>query len=139
MEELSSGSEQGALHRQAALPCLTERSSSTGMEPGFQTVVLKQVTNSAPPSTHTHARDTHHEGLLLVHRLETPVAEFGGGVDELEVDPLQGAAARLHQQGLAQRQYAFLGSNDAALQHQEVVGHLTVVDKSTLDREIKTK
>lgn len=44
---MSSVSEQGDMHRRAVLPCLTERSYSTGMEPGFQTAPLKQVTNSA--------------------------------------------------------------------------------------------
>lgn len=129
-------SEQGVMHRRAALPCLTERSSSTGMEPGFQTAELKQVTNSArlrhkPPP----GRKTHHEGLLLVHGLETSVTEFGRGVDELQVDPLQSATARLHQQGLAQGQHPLLGSNDTPLQHQEVVGHLAIVDETTLERE----
>lgn len=129
-------SEQGVMHRRAALPCLTERSSSTGMEPGFQTAELKQVTNSArlrhkPPP----GRKTHHEGLLLVHGLETSVTEFGRGVDELQVDPLQSATARLHQQGLAQGQHPLLGSNDTPLQHQEVVGHLAIVDETTLESE----
>lgn len=127
------------MHRRAALPCLTELSYSTGMEPGFQTVVLKQVTNSAQLS-HAHTPElleTHHEGLLLIHRLETSVTELGGGVDELEVDLLLSTTARLHQQGLAQGQYPLLGSDHTAFQHQEVVGHLTVMDKSTLRREIK--
>lgn len=131
---MSSVSEQGVMHRKATLPCLTERSYSTGMEPRFQTALLKQVTNSAPLQ-HYPPFDTHHEGLLLVHSLETSVTEFGGGVDELEVDPLQSTTARLHQQGLAQSQHPLLGSNNTALQHQEVIGHFTVVDKSTLDRE----
>lgn len=43
---------------------------------------------------------TYHEHLLLLHSLEAAVAKLGGGVDELEVDLLQGAAAGLHQQRL---------------------------------------
>lgn len=104
------------------------------MEPGFQTAALKQVTNSAPLQ-HKLPHDTHHEGLLLVHSLETAVTKLGGGVDELEVDLLLSTTARLHQQGLAQGQHPLLGSDNTALQHQEVVGHLTVADKSTLDTE----
>lgn len=107
------------------------------MEPEFQTALLKQVTNSAQLSHTTELLATHHKSLLLVHSLETSVAELGGGVDELEVDLLQSTTARLHQQGLAQGQYPLLRSNNTALQHQEVVGHLTIVDESTLDREIK--
>lgn len=126
------------MHRHAALPCLTEHSSGTGMEPEFQTAPLKQVTNSAS-RTHQHhwPFDTHHKRLLLIHSLETPVPKLGGGVDELEVDLLQSTAACLHEQGLAQSQHPLLGSDNTALQHQEVVGHLTIVDKSTLDKEIK--
>lgn len=102
------------------------------MEPGFQTAGLKQVTNSAPFQHKPPLINTHHESLLLVHGLETPVTKFGGGVDELEVDLLLGTATRLHQQGLAQGQDPLLGSDNTALQHQEVVPHLTIVDKSTL-------
>lgn len=43
---------------------------------------------------------SYHEGLLLLHSLEASVTELGSGVDELEVDLLQGAAAGLHQQRL---------------------------------------
>lgn len=126
------------MHRSAVLPCLTERSYSTGMEPRFQTAVLKQVTNSAPCHTKPW-RQTHHEGLLLVHGLETSVTKLGCCVDELEVNLLQSATARLHQQGLAQGQHPLLGPNNTALQHQEIIGHLTIVDKSTLDTERKIK
>lgn len=62
------------------------------------------------------------------------MTEFGRGVDELEVDLLQSTAARLDQQGLAQGQHPLLGSNHTALQHQEVIGHFTIADKSTLDK-----
>lgn len=46
------------------------------------------------------AAPTDHEGLLLLQRLEAAMTELGSGVDELEVDLLQGTALRLHQQGL---------------------------------------
>lgn len=86
------------------------------MEPEFQTAALKQVTNSARLEDGTKRLEiTHHEGLLLVHSLETSVTEFGGGVDELEVDSLLGATARLDQEGLAQGQDPLLGSNNTAL------------------------
>lgn len=87
------------------------------------------------------------------------MTELGGGVDELEVDLLQGAAVGLHQQRLeeetgfscrtnitrrgrphaaalcshlTQGQDPLLGSHDAALHHDEVVSHLSVVDEPTL-------
>lgn len=42
----------------------------------------------------------HHELILFLHCLEAAVAKLGGGVDELEVDLLQGKMAQLHQQRL---------------------------------------
>lgn len=39
------------------------------------------------------------------------------------------AALRPH---LAQSQHPFLGSHNAALHHDEVIRHLSIVDKSTL-------
>lgn len=43
---------------------------------------------------------SYHERLLFLHSLEAAVTELGGGVDELEVDLLQGTTAALHQQRL---------------------------------------
>ena len=40
--------------------------------------------------------------LLLLGGLEATVAELGGSVDELELDLLQGLAAGVLQEGLAQ-------------------------------------
>merc|ERR1712189_102051 len=68
---------------------------------------------------------------FFLHSLETAVTELGGGVDELKVDLLQGTTAALHQQRLAQSQDPLLGSNHTALNHDEVIGHLSIVDKST--------
>lgn len=42
----------------------------------------------------------HHEGPLLLGCLEAAVAKLGGGVNELEVDVLQGLAGVVHQEGL---------------------------------------
>lgn len=50
-------------------------------------------------------RKSHHKGLLLLPGLEATMAELGGGVDELEVDLLQSAAAGLDQQRLEEDFY----------------------------------
>lgn len=42
----------------------------------------------------------HHEGPLLLGCLKAAVAKLGGGVNELELDVLQGLAAVVHQEGL---------------------------------------
>lgn len=42
----------------------------------------------------------HHEGPLLLGCLEAAMAKLGGGVNELELDVLQGLAAVVHQEGL---------------------------------------
>lgn len=41
-----------------------------------------------------------HEGSLVSRRLEAPVTKFGGRVDELQVDLLQGSPLGVHSQGL---------------------------------------
>ena len=42
----------------------------------------------------------HHEDPLLLGCLEAAMAKLGGGVNELELDVLQGPAAVVHQEGL---------------------------------------
>lgn len=60
------------------------------------------------------------------------MTKFGGGVDEFEVDLLQGTAAGLDQERFAQSQNPLLGSNHTAFQHEEIIGHFTIVHKATL-------
>lgn len=63
------------------------------------------------------------------------MTKFGGGVDEFEVDLLQSTTAGLDQQRFAQGQNPLLGSNHTAFQHEEVIGHLTIVHKATLMKQ----
>merc|ERR1719370_880730 len=57
-----------------------------------------------------------HEGGLVLGGLEPSVAELGAGVDELEVDLLQGP---------------LLGPNAASLDHDEVLLDLSIMGEST--------
>ena len=52
--------------------------------------------------------------------LESSVTELGGGVDELEVDLLQGPLLGVGQERLAKSQNSLLGSNAATLREYEV-------------------
>ena len=83
-----------------------------------------------------------HDLELLLGGLEATVAELGGSVDELELDLLQRLAAGVLQEGLAQGDAPLAGAHDAALDHQPVVLHATVVGEATerrdaLDREVE--
>lgn len=81
--------------------------------------------------------NAYHKDFLLLDGLETSMTKFGGGVDEFEVDLLLGTAAGLNQKRFAQSQNPLLGSNHAAFQHEEIIGHLTIMHKTTLIREQK--
>lgn len=78
---------------------------------------------------------THHEVFLLLDGLETSMTELGSGVNELEFDLLLSTAAGLDQKRFAQGQNPLLGSDHTAFQHEEVVGHLTIVHKPTLRKQ----
>ena len=71
-----------------------------------------------------------HEGSLLGVGLEPAVTKLGGGVDELEVDDLQGPLLGVGQQGLAEGQHPLLGADAGALEHDEVLLHLAVVGEA---------
>ena len=59
------------------------------------------------------------------------MTHLGGGIDELQLDVLQGGALGVLQQGLAEGDDALLGANAAALQHDKVIVDLTVVGETT--------
>ena len=59
------------------------------------------------------------------------MAKLGGGVDELQVNLLKGPAFGLHQQGLAESEHSLFGSHHTAFQHDEIIGHFTIMDKAT--------
>ena len=81
------------------------------------------------------ARLCNHSGRTQVHAVSMillTVSELGGGIDELDVDVdlLGGGALHLRDQGLAQGQDALHGSDNASLDHQVVLVHLSVLDES---------
>lgn len=59
------------------------------------------------------------------------MAKLGGGMDELEVNLLQGPPLCLHQQGHAKGEHSLLGSHHPAFRHEKVIGHFTKADKAT--------
>ena len=72
-----------------------------------------------------------HEGGLVLGGLEPSVAELGAGVDELEVDLLEGLALGVHHQGFPEGDAPLLGADAAALDHDEVLLDLSVVREAT--------
>merc|ERR1712004_88884 len=72
-----------------------------------------------------------HEGGLVLGGLEPSVAELGAGVDELEVDLLKSPLLGVGQERLPQSEGPLLGSNAAALDHDEVLLDLSVVREAT--------
>lgn len=65
------------------------------------------------------------------------MSEFGGGVNELQVNFLQSLTFGLDQQGLPKSKHSLLGSHHTAFEHDEVIGHLTIMDKATLENHRK--
>ena len=63
--------------------------------------------------------------------LESSVTELGCGVDELEVDLLEGLAAGAWVHRLSESQYTLMNTDGAALEHKVVVLDKTVVGEST--------
>lgn len=72
-----------------------------------------------------------HEGTLLLGGLEASVTELGGGVDELQLDLLQGSTAGVDDQRLAQNQGTLLRTSAATLDHDEVVLDNTIMMEAT--------
>merc|ERR1711865_108769 len=72
-----------------------------------------------------------HELVLLLQSLEATMAELGRSVDELEGDLLQSIVRGLLQQSLAQGDHPLLHTDGAALDHQSILVHDTVVREAT--------
>lgn len=72
-----------------------------------------------------------HEGSLFVDGLEATVTLLGGGIDELELDGLEGSSGSLLEEGLSEGDGSLLGSADTALDHDEVRLDKTVLNKAT--------
>jgi len=72
-----------------------------------------------------------HEGELFGGSLEPTVSELGGGVDEAEVDLLLGGPGGLWDARFTEGDDSLLGTDDAALDHDEVLLDDTVVWEAT--------
>jgi len=59
------------------------------------------------------------------------VTEFGGGIDPFDVDLLESSSLGVGDEGFTEGEYSFLGSDAAALEHDEVVLDLSVVREAT--------
>lgn len=75
--------------------------------------------------------ESSHEGTLLLGGLEATMAELGRGVDELQLDLLQGGTAGVDDQRLTQNQGTLLGTSAATLDHDEVVLDNTIMMEAT--------
>lgn len=63
------------------------------------------------------------------------MSQLGAGVDELQVDGLESRSLGVHQQGLSQGDDALLGTNAAALDHQEVVVDFSIEREAAHGRD----
>ena len=75
--------------------------------------------------------DDTEESSLLVGSLESSVTHLAGGIDELEIDLLEGSSGDLRKERLSEGDDSLLGSHDATLEHNEVLVDLTVVGETT--------
>jgi len=71
------------------------------------------------------------ESILLLLGLESSVSELGAGIDELEIDLLQGRSLGVLQQAFSESQDSLLWSNDATLDHKEILTDNTVMGETT--------
>lgn len=72
-----------------------------------------------------------HEGQFVGRGLETTMTHFGGGIDELEFDLFQSRTLGVFQQSLTQGKDTFLGTDTAALDHDEIVSYFTIMRETT--------
>jgi len=59
------------------------------------------------------------------------VTQFGGSIDELEVDFFGGGSGDLGHQGLSEHEDSLLGSDNTSLDHDEVISDDTIVGETT--------
>lgn len=59
------------------------------------------------------------------------MTHLGGSIDEFKVDLFEGSSGDLGHQGLSEHEDSLLGTNDATLDHDEVVSDDTVVGETT--------
>ena len=75
--------------------------------------------------------DDTEESSLLVRSLESSVTHLAGGIDELEVDFLEGSSRNLRKKRLSEGDDSLLGSHNTTLEHDEVLVDLTIVWETT--------
>lgn len=71
------------------------------------------------------------ELLSLVSGLETTMSNLGGGIDELELDLLEGVSGDLGSEGLSEDNDSLSGSEDGSLEHDEVLLDGSVSSEAT--------
>lgn len=71
------------------------------------------------------------ELVLLLDGLELTVSELGGGIDELDVDLLEGGVGGLREDGFSEDDGSLSGSDNASLNHNEVVVDNSVVGETS--------
>lgn len=69
--------------------------------------------------------------MLLFEGLEATMSDLGGGIDELELNLLEGGTRDLGTEGLSEDNDPLSGSQDSSLEHNEVFVDITVVGKSS--------
>lgn len=69
--------------------------------------------------------------LLFIRSLESSVSPFGGSIDKPERNLCEGSPGDLWNKGLPEGDYALLGANNAALEHQKVLLYNTIVREAT--------
>lgn len=75
------------------------------------------------------------ELVLFLRGLEAAVAEFGRGIDELEVNFFEVGTLRVCDEALSESEAALLGSHDAALKHEPILVDLAVVREASEGRD----
>ena len=76
-----------------------------------------------------------HEGALLFAGLEATMSELARGIDELEFDLFEAGTRSVDDERLTKDESTLLGTSTAALDHEEVVVHDTVVGEATHGRD----
>ncbi len=71
------------------------------------------------------------EFSFFVVSLESSVSHFTGSIDEFKVDLFQSSSADLGYETLPENEYFFLGSNDTAFEHEEILSDYSVVGESS--------
>jgi len=71
------------------------------------------------------------EFVLLFASLEFSVSELGRGIDELELDLLEGSSGDLRDHCLAEGDHSLLCSDDTTLEHEEVFFDDTIMREAT--------